>query len=182
MKITIRNVRLAFPRIYEAQEPPDGGAPTFNATFIVEDPKVRSQIEEAITQAAREKWADKAESALRSIRAQGRICHKDGEQKAEYEGFEGNTFVSSRTKAAPAVFDTDGTKLQQRDGKPYPGCYVDASLEIWAQDNSYGKRVNAQLRGIKFVADATPFAGGGVATEDDFEFEPPADDAPDDLI
>lgn len=33
-------------------------------------------------------------------------------------------------------------------------------VEFWAQDNNYGKRVNATLLGVQFVRDGAAFAGG----------------------
>ena len=50
----------------------------------------------------------------------------------------------------------------------YSGCYVDCSVEIWAQDNQYGQRVNAQLRGVMFVRDGDAFGAGGSASADEF--------------
>lgn len=183
MKTTIRNVRLAFPRVFEPQEAPDGGDPRYNATFIIEDQPTRDRIEEIIEAVAREKWENKAEATLEKLRANSRTCHRDGAAKADYDGFEGNTFVTAGNKMQPAIFDRDGSTLQQRDGRPYPGCYVDASIDIWAQDNQHGKRINAQLRGLRFAQDGEPFAGGsGVATSDDFEFDAPDDSAADDLL
>ena len=181
MRITLKNVRLAFPRLFEAQSGPDGGDPKYSATFILTDDATRQQLDEAVEAAAQEKWGAKSTDALKKLKAQGKVCHKDGEQKADYDGFEGNTFVSASNKVAPAVFDKDGTRLQKRDGRPYAGCYVDVSLDVWAQDNKFGRRINAALRGVKFRSDGEPFAGSGAATEDEFEFEASDDDAADDL-
>ena len=65
--------------------------------------------------------------------------------------------------------DVDKTPLVAENGKPYSGCFVNASLELWAQDNNYGKRVNATLMGVQFYKDGDSFSGGGVASEDDFD-------------
>ena len=46
---------------------------------------------------------------------------------------------------------------------------MNVSLELWAQDNNYGKRVNATLMGVQFFRDGDAFAGGGVASEEDFD-------------
>ena len=40
---------------------------------------------------------------------------------------------------------------------------MNAILDIWAQDNQYGKKVNAQLQGVQFFKDGDAFAGGGKA-------------------
>jgi len=94
----------------------------------------------------------------------------DGDAKAEYEGFEGNKFVSARAKVRPTVFDQQRQELSEADGKPYSGCYVNASIELWAQDNSFGKRINAQLRGVQFLRDGDAFAGGSrPADADEFD-------------
>jgi hypothetical protein len=67
------------------------------------------------------------------------------------------------------VLHSDKTPLTEADGKPYAGCYVNASIELWAQDNNYGKRVNASLGGVQFARDGDAFAGGGAASEDEFD-------------
>jgi len=45
----------------------------------------------------------------------------------------------------------------EENGKPYAGCYVNMSIRLWAQDNQFGKRVNAQLRAVQFVKDGEAF-------------------------
>lgn len=97
------------------------------------------------------------------------LCLHDGDEKAEYEGFPGNFFLNAANKARPAVIDRDRSPLIQADGRPYAGCYVNAVIDIWAQDNNFGKRVNASLGGVQFLRDGDAFAGGGVAAPDDFD-------------
>lgn len=47
---------------------------------------------------------------------------------------------------------------------------MNASIELWAQDNKqFGKRINAQLRGVQFLRDGDAFAAGSPASEDEFE-------------
>ena len=65
------------------------------------------------------------------------------------------------------MINSDRTPLTAKDGVIYPGCYVNVSIDFWAQDNSYGKRINAQLRGVQFVKDGERL-GGSVAAADDF--------------
>lgn len=98
-----------------------------------------------------------------------KICFIDGDAKAEYEGFEGNMALSATNRQHPTVVDKDRSPLTEADGVVYAGCYVNAVVEIWAQDNQWGKRINASLKGVQFYADGNAFAGGGVASVDDFE-------------
>lgn len=53
-------------------------------------------------------------------------------------------------------------------GRPYSGCYVNATITIFAYDNQ-GKGISASLGGVQFFRDGDAFAGGGVASEDDFD-------------
>jgi len=64
--------------------------------------------------------------------------------------------------------------LTEKDGRPYGGCYVNVSLDIWVQDPKgekakNGKRINATLRGIQFMADGDAFAGGAPADPEEFD-------------
>ena len=120
---------------------------------------------------AREKWKDKAAGTLTSLYKTGKVALHDGDEKAQYDGFAGNFFVtaSAQENAAPTIIDRDRSPLTQRSGRPYPGCYVNVSLEFWAQDNAYGKRINAQLRGVQFYKDGDSFSAGRPASSDEFE-------------
>jgi len=182
MKTTIKNIRIAFPNIFEPQAEFNGGDPKYNAAFIVEDKETADKIEQAMAKVAQEKWPRDYEQKLKKLRSGGKICLKDGDEKADYAGFEGNWFIRATNRVRPSVFDKDGSKLTQKDGRPYAGSYVDASIDVWAQDNQYGQRINAALRGVKFSKDGQPFAGGGAASENEFEFEESDEDAVDDLV
>lgn len=171
MKIILRDVRLAFPSLWKPSAPKGGGDLAFNAAFLL--PKTHKQLGElnaAIAAVAKEKWGAKADAILKALKSADKTCLHNGDAKSDYEGFEGNFFVSARSKVKPSVFDQQRQELQEQDGKPYSGCYVNASIELWAQENSYGKRVNAQLRGVQFLRDGDRFAGGGSAADAD-EFD-----------
>lgn len=170
MIVKLKNVRLAFPALFEAKTVNGEGAPAFSASFIL--PKNHPQIKEinaAIEAVAKEKWGPKADAVLKAARASDKVALHDGDAKSEYDGYAGNLYVSARNKSRPLVVDKDRTPLGVADGKPYGGCYVIASVDFWAQDNNYGKRINASLRGVQFFADGDAFAGGGAANEDEFD-------------
>src|SRR5574343_182448 len=169
MKMMLNNVRLAFPRLWKARAFEDG-EPTFGALLILtpDNPAI-AQLEKAFTVVAKEKWAEKAPAILKTMKTQDRLCLHDGSTKAQYSGFEGNMFVSANSKGRPSIFDRNRAPLSEEDGKPYSGCYVNASIELWPQDHpKYGKRINAQLRGVQFFADGDAFAAGTPASDEDF--------------
>ena len=83
------------------------------------------------------------------------------------DGFgEGVFFFNASNTKRPTLVDRDRAPLIEDDGKPYAGCYVNAIVKPWAQDNQYGKRINFSLEGIQFVRDGEAFGGGGATTED----------------
>ena len=170
MIVKLNNVRLCFPQLFEAKTVNGEGKPAFSAAFLIDpkDPQIEV-LNKAIEAVAKEKWGAKADAMLKTIRAADKTCLHSGDLKANYDGFEGMMYVSARNALRPLVVDVNKAPLTAEDGKPYAGCYVNASVELWTQDNNYGKRVNATLRGVQFYKDGESFAGGGVASDDDFD-------------
>lgn len=170
MKVFIKNVRLAFPALFEAKTVNGEGKPAFSAALLIDpaDPQVKA-INAAIDAVAKEKWGAKAEVMLKTMRAADKLALHDGDLKAQYDGFPGNLYISARSATRPLVINADKSPLVEADGKPYAGCYVNASIELWAQDNNYGKRINASLGGVQFFRDGDAFAGGVAASEDEFD-------------
>jgi hypothetical protein len=170
MKIAIKNARLAFPNLFKATTVNGGGEPAFSAAFLIppDHPAVK-EINDAAEKLGREKWGAKWAAIKKEIAAKDKMPLHDGDNKASYAGFEGMMYINARNKTRPLVLDRDKTPLTEQDGRPYAGCYVVGSIELWTQDNSYGKRINASLRGVQFYRDGEAFAGGGTASEDEFE-------------
>ena len=172
-KVMLSEVRLAFESIFTPTAVGGEGAPRFSAAFPVEPGSKNAKMLDKETDAvAKEKWGAKAPAILKELRSKGRVCYKhealskDGEV---YDGFEGMHSLNASNKARPLVLDGDKTPLAASDGKPYSGCFVNASVELWAQDNQYGKRINATLKGVQFVRDGDAFGGGAPASPDEFE-------------
>lgn len=166
MKHSFLNARLAFPDVFEANK--DG---KFAAAFIfAPDHKGLGALQKVIDEVGAAKWGPKWTAIRKELKAGDNLLVHDGDSKASYAGYEGNLFFNANNTVRPLVLDRDKTPLTKADGKPYSGCYVNVIIDVWAQDNQYGKKVNAQLQGIQFVKDGEAFAGGGVAAADsDFE-------------
>lgn len=159
--VKVTNVRLAFPDLFE----PDAKYGRFGASFpIVPGSENAKALSAAILEVAKAKWGAKAEGILAQIKAKGDLGYQEAPKRNSegniYDGFEDRHTLNASNKVRPQVIDRDTSPLTQADGKPYAGCYVDASIEFWAQDNSYGKKVNATLRWVQFRADGAAFAGG----------------------
>ncbi|PHM33300.1 DUF2815 family protein [Xenorhabdus innexi] len=171
MKISLKNVRLAFPELFEATQVNGQGDFKYRSNFLI--PKERkelvAEIEAAILKVATDKWGAKAAGILKTIRGNNmRFNFRDGDDKPDYDGYAGHMYISASNKARPLVIDRDRTPLTAQDGRPYSGCYVNATISIFAYDNN-GKGISASLGGVQFFRDGDAFAGGGVASVDEFD-------------
>lgn len=174
MKIQLKDVRVTFPNLFEAKAVNGQGDPKFSASFLFpKDHPQKAELERAIVAAAKEKWGDaKYGDVLKALKAADKLAMHDGDAKSDYEGYAGNYFVNASNKVRPLIIGPQREPLVASDGKPYSGAYVNCILEIWAQDNQYGKRINASLLGVQFLRDGDRLSGGGVAAADDFEAIP----------
>ncbi len=171
-RILLKNVRIAFPNLFEASTVAGEGEPRYGAAFILpQDHPQLKDIRAKIMAVATEKWKDKVEAVVKGLEKTDKVALHDGDTKPAYDGFVGNLFISASAKvsARPTVINKDKTPLTDRDGVIYAGCYVNASIDFWAQDNAYGKRINAQLRGVQFARDGDAFSAGRPADTDEFE-------------
>ena len=181
MKVTLKDVRITFPVLFEPKQVNGQGDPKFSASFLFpKNHPQKAEIERGLVEAAKAKCNDKYGEVLKALKAGDRLCMHDGDAKSDYEGYAGMYFINASNKIRPLVVGggPDGrAPLVASDGKPYSGCYVNMIVEFWAQDNQFGKRVNASLLGVQFVKDGERLAGGGVAAADDFEALPGAEAA-----
>lgn len=169
------DVRLAFTDgLFEAKaftDPKTGktGEPQHSVTFILDrnNPQARAVIEAEEERVAKEKWGAKADAILAEIRANNRGAIKKGELKASYDGFPGNDFIACNNKTRPTIVNIDGSQLSARDGVVYAGCYSIGHITLWAQDNAYGKRINANVTGLQFTRDGDAFGGGAAPSAPD---------------
>ena len=174
-KVQLKDVRISFANIFEAKQVQGHGEAKFSASFLF--PKThpqKAELESAIVDSAKEKWGEKYGDVLKALKAADRLCLHDGDSKPDADAYPGNLFVNASNKMRPLVIGPNREPLVAADGKPYSGSYVNAIIEVWSQDNQFGKRINASLLGVQFVRDGDRLAGGGVAAADDFEAIPQA--------
>jgi len=151
-KIKIKNARLSFPNLFQTSC--YGGEDTgkYDATFIL-DKKLHAKeivdIEKGIANIVRDQLKGKHPGA-------DRTCLKDGDE-TEREEQQGAYVIKASTKRRPLVLDRDKSPLTEEDNKIYAGCYVNGIITLWAQNNAYGRRINASLEGIQFSSHGEPF-------------------------
>lgn len=163
--VKLTNVRLSFPALWQPRVGPDANSkPSYQASFILDKKANAADIEKVravIAGIVKESFKGKQPP---------KICLRDGSEKPDVDGYgDGVMFISARSDKRPEVVARNMEKIIESDNKVYAGCVVNATVRLWAQDNNYGKRINAVLGGVQFYRDGDAFSGGQAATEDDFE-------------
>jgi hypothetical protein len=174
----LKNVVLAFPALAEPQSYGDGD-PAFGAKFPIEPGSPNQNlIEEAMLAEANAQWDDKGESVLKMLIEDGKVCFSKKVYRSKktgdaYQGFEGKHYLSSRNASTqPTVFNQFGDQVTAKgeiERQAFSGAVVAASVEIWAQDNKWGRRINCTLRGVMLTGEGESFGGGSSpASSDEF--------------
>lgn len=162
--IKLENVRLSFPHLFQPHAMEEAQEKKYGATFILDNEqhgKLLDQIEATIDRLALDHWKKKMHF---------KSCLRDGNEKPNMDGYgDGCMFISASRKTRPAVVDRQVNPVTEEDGVIYAGCYVNATVRLWVQDNKWGKRVNAELRAVQFVKDGDSFGAGPVDAENEFE-------------
>jgi hypothetical protein len=154
MTIKLANVTLSFPHLFQKAQF-NGTDTKFEATFLLDKVEHAAEIEK-IKVAIKELIATKLKGMKLSA---DKICLKDGDDAA-YDGYEGKFSIKASNRDRPLLVNKDKSMLTEADGVLYAGCKVNAIIELWAQDNNFGKRINCQLSGVQFAADGTRFGDG----------------------
>lgn len=134
----------------------------------------KTKLLAAIDRVAKEKWGVKAEGIVKALRLNHKALYVNGDTKAQHDGFAGSWFFNASAAEAkpPMVKDQFGNDLAAASGKPYSGAYGTTLVDIWAQDNAHGQRINGTLMAVQFRKDGDAFGGGGkVADASMFDYE-----------
>lgn len=175
-KVLLKNVRLSFPDLFQPGNPPAGsvGTPKFGGQFIFSPSSDAYKVAAAeVLKVATEKFGKNAQAILSEL-SSDKKCLRKGDANRDKagevrNGYEGNFYITARNKTRPLVIDRDKSPLTEADGKPYGGCYVNVTIDIYAHDKpGLGKRIDATLLAVQFVSDGDSF-GGSKGSVDDFE-------------
>jgi hypothetical protein len=188
--IRVKGARLSFAALFKAKLPQNETDPAkakFKATFLLDpsNPDHAKQIEVIKAASAaieKEQWpkgvkdlksrawelqrtAEQHKAAVAAAKAAGLQ-----EPKAPYAGWEGMFSIVTSESVRPKVVNAKGIPVSEGDsGVPYAGCYVDGYISLWTQDNTHGKRVNANLIAVQFRSDGEAFSSRPDADAIDFE-------------
>lgn len=173
--LTLKNVRLSFPNLFEPTASAEGRKKKYSATFII-DPKTKDGkaniklIEDEIKEVEKATFGrsdvviqDPKRRCL--MKGDDIINQKTGKVVTGYEGM--MVFKTGRPEKSgpPQVVDRNPKiRLKQTDNKPYAGSIVNAVVQVYGIPASDTKRGGIGLFGglevVQFVEDAEPFGGG----------------------
>lgn len=174
--IVLKGVRIAFADgLYQAKAFEGKGTPRYNCTFLIEPGSENDKVvKAALEAAANEKWGKKAAEIYKSVEGRPQSCCYYSGNLKEYDGFENMMALSAvrqEDNGPPSVVNRDKSPLTRQSGLPYSGSIVNAKVQIWAQDNSFGKGLRCTLEAVQFSKDAPAFGGGAPANADGFDEE-----------
>lgn len=156
-------VIASYPHLAEPKAGEDGGEAKFSITALL-DKEDHAGVIDLMRDACRRMMADKKIKV-----ASDKLFIKDGDKYFEEKEECANRYVvTAREKTRPTLRDAAGKKLDPKidmdDIKQmfYGGCIVSILINPWLQDNKYGKRINANLRAVRFMEDGTPFGEGRI--------------------
>lgn len=158
-KIRLKNVRLSFPSLFQMATFNGESTGKYESTFILDKVEHADAIKELTANIN-----ELMKTELKSKLGADRICLKDGDEQDRPE-FENKMTIKASTKKRPLVIDRSKSPITEDDDIIYAGCYVNAIISLWAQNNGYGKRINAQLDGVQFVKDGEPFADNATSVD-----------------
>jgi hypothetical protein len=179
-KVMLQKARLAFPVLGEPEQFQGQGKPRYSGTFLVLPDSDNHKLSQAAMLAAAEaKWPGKGAAAVKSLTAGLKVAMLDGDTKSDYDGFEGMIYIGAHAQASapPRLLDGQKRELPRDTGVIYAGCFVNAAVEFWAQDNQWGKRINCTLRGVQYAGEGQSFSASRPAEADEFDVVEEAVDA-----
>lgn len=164
--ILVKDVRLSYPHLdkpYKGDNASEGG-PKFSGVFL--SPSDRKDVIQTCVKVIDHVLKEKNKGA--KIPSDRKFI-RNGDDTGK-EGYEGNyTINASETESRPPILRDEANKTVPADKalrKFYAGCRVNVFVKPWFQDNKYGKRVNASLLMVQFLADDEPLGSERISEED----------------
>lgn len=162
--VKLVNVRLSFPSVFKKAVFNDEET-KYEATFLLpkSDTKTKKLIDKVIAELLQQSKV-KVSSDKLAIR-----CGDEIFEEKEYDGYEDHWVIKASSSRRPTVINRDKSPITEEDEIIYGGCYVNAVINFWVQNNKFGKRVNANMLGIQFVKDGEAFGSGDFDATDEFD-------------
>ena len=169
--IKLLEVRLSYPHLFTPWSKEEDGKKKYSGRFIMPNSTHEAENEalsEYLAKLKRE-WFPKG-----GVKSEG-LFHRDGgnEDKPELEDA---WYVAASESMRPQIIGRRREVITESDDIVYAGCYGNVLIKPWKQDNTFGKKINANLIAFQFVRDGERF--GAERPDVNEEFEDVEDEAP----
>ncbi len=166
IKCVLKNIRIVYPKLFAPDE--FMGKKRYSVGLLLpKDSDALAQVKEAITEACKAQFGDKAAEKIKSFQG--------SKQSWCLKQFDDETMLITPKRAydrgAPAVLDQHCADLPPESGAIYGGCYVNCSFVISAYNKNGAQGVTAFLNGVQLVRDGEPLSGAGSAASCKADFE-----------
>lgn len=174
-QLLIRNARLSYPKLFraEAVKSDPNARPRYGCALIV--PKG----DEATMAKVNAEIARLAKGKMKGVTPKRKdIPIKDGDGEDGDEFSKGCWVISANrqeSQGRPTVIDRDKSPLDESDGRPYAGCYVNAVIGLYVP-KAWPTKVCASLEIVQFWKDGEPFGAERVDTDVMPDFDGEDDD------
>lgn len=186
-EVVLKNVRLSFAHLDEAEASVANGPKKYSASFII-DPETEDgkatllDARRAFSAAckAEKKWPeDKLKKIVEAIdedrkalREGNKITNDEGDTPAEYEDKWVVKATRPEKQKRPSVFNRRKEAVEPGDDQwPYSGCYVDAVVRFYTitDKDKGGNGVFCGLEAVRFRADGEAFGNSKRVSADAFD-------------
>lgn len=170
----LQNVILSYPALFKKKTfPGQEGEGKYSARFLLPLETHEEEIEflkKDMLQMMKEKWKAKLPADKWALR-DGELTGKDEDA--------GSWYLTASEQTPPTCIDRSKRPVTERDDLLYGGAIVAVQFGLWTQDNQFGKRINANLYAVQWLAPGTRFGKPRPSIDDGFETfdaEDPFDD------
>lgn len=169
--ILVQNVRCSYPHVDAAWAQEEGDTKKFSMTGML-NKKTHKAAHDLIKRVIDKMMAEqKSKGKLKGdLKSDSRFL-RDGDDsgKPDYAGY---WTISSSENTAPAVRDADRSKMTDPakiKARFVAGHRVDMLISPWFQDNKYGKKINANLKAVRYRGADEPLGEGSTLSDDDVD-------------
>ena len=176
--IYLSNVRLSFPHLVEPHSSLEGGVKKYSADFIMpQDHPGFKQFMQQYATLIQTKWSEHANQVMQLIQTDRKLrCFGAGNEKIDkktfqpYSGYLNMVYITANKDVPPQMIQSDGKPVDDTNTmayqalarKMYGGCYVNAAVKPWVQDNKHGRGIRCDLVAVQFAGDDEAFGEGAV--------------------
>ena len=166
INVVVKMVRLSFPHLFEPSGF-QGSEPKYSCKLIIpkSDKATMNELAGYAKQLIDEKWKGKKPANFREWYVDGdTILDEDGNVREEYAN---SWRISASSKIKPGIVDQSVNPVMDPE-LIYAGCYVNASLSMYAYDN-ISKGIGFGLSHVQFAGDGKRLGGSRISASQAFD-------------